>query len=159
MAKEIERKWVLNFAHAIEMIAQNQCETKRIRQFYTQTEPDEIRYREVETETGRQYFKTVKSGSGISREETETEVSREEVDEACSDIVGNLIKKTRVEVLGLEVDFYHDDRLIGLVVAEKEFGSIKEANTYQFPIPGMAFDVTNDKRYKNKSLAMNGKPE
>ncbi len=163
MAMEIERKWLLSFEQAIEFVAKENCKTERISQFYTVVENDrEVRYREVWSgdvmATNSKFYRTEKTGSGLSRVENEIEIPRCEINDEHQHKVGNHIDKVRVHCAGLEIDFYTSPDLVGMVTAEKEFETIDEANAYHPPAGLCTLDVTDDKRFKNKSLALHGRP-
>ena len=55
-----------------------------------------------------------------------------------------------------ELDVYHGE-LTGLVTVEVEFSSLEEAESFS-PPAWFGEDITEDKRYKNKNLARNGRP-
>ncbi len=108
--------------------------------------------------TNAKFYRTEKTGSGLSRAENEIEIPRSEIDDEYQQKVGNHIDKVRVHCAGLEIDFYSSPELIGMVTAEKEFETVDEANAYHPPAGLCALDVTDDKAYKNKNLALFGKP-
>jgi len=75
--------------------------------------------------------------------------------------LGKRVQKTRYEIPYnkkiIELDFYHDT-LDGLIIAEVEFSSEVESN--EFIIPNwFGEEVTENKFYKNKNLALFGKPK
>ena len=109
---------------------------------------------------GGRYYQTVKSGSGLVRNENESEISEEEFVEHWPDTKGKRIEKVRYEIkhddVTIELDIYSGD-LDGLAVAEVEFDSEEDSKLF---IPPEWFDreVTHDERYKNSNLALHGKP-
>lgn len=151
MAREVERKFLVSkeVLNTVTIL-----KTKDVEQFYVEISDErEVRYRKA----NGKYFRTIKEGNGIAREEIEVEVSEEEYSQALPQAVGNVIRKTRyVTDAGEEIDVYKES-FEGLVVLEMEFEDEEAASKY-VPPEG-AREVTNDKRYKNKYLALKGKPE
>lgn len=135
-------------------------ESKKVSQYYTKVEAaEEERYRAVNNE---KFYKTIKRGQGLVREEIEHEVTVEEYENNKEFKVGILIEKTRCilpytvegKVLTIEVDIYEGE-LEGLVVAEVEFESVGESEKFKNHKPSWFLrEVTEDKKYKNKNLAM-----
>ena len=117
---------------------------------------DEVRLRKK----GGRYYHTAKSGSGLVRQETEKEITEAEFIEQWTDTEGKRVRKVRYEIqhdeLTIELDIYSGN-LEGLVIAEVEFET--EEESYRFKPPEW-FDeeVTHDERYKNRNLALHGKP-
>jgi CYTH domain-containing protein len=110
------------------------------------------------------YFLTVKAyvdQSGMVREEREFWITEQEYNTLMKKIEGNIIYKTRYQGLDengvmFAIDIFKGD-LAGLAYYEVEFPSVEEANKYT-PPDWVGLDVTNDKRYKNGSLAQFGRP-
>jgi CYTH domain-containing protein len=135
-----------------------------IEQFYTEISDErEVRYRMTPTSV----TKTIKTGSGLSREEIETDCDSDEYMEQQANIVGNYIEKERVIVdrngHRISIDQYSRPPMHGWSIIEVEFDTEEEA--LEFTLPGDlldAFDeiveVTDDKRYKNKNIALYGFP-
>jgi CYTH domain-containing protein len=152
MSKEIERK----FRVTAELPGLSDPEP--IRQGYIAWTPDgtEVRVRR----RGTRYYLTVKRGSGLERDETEVLLSEGQFDALWPVAAQAAIEKTRgcAEVDGrrVEVDVY-GGALEGLVVAEVEFPSV-EASTAFSPPHWMGEEVTDDARYKNRALAVDGLP-
>jgi CYTH domain-containing protein/CHAD domain-containing protein len=101
---------------------------------------------------------TLKAGSGASRIELEWPIERARFDELWRHTKARRISKTRsADPLGdhiVEVDVFHDE-LSGLVIAEVEFDD--DASMAVFTPPTwFGPDVTDDVRYTNASMAMNG---
>lgn len=135
----------------------------------------EMRLRSKSNLWGERFFLTIKGKGSLSRNEYEVELPGE-VHAALSSlpIKGNTIKKRRYshtftipddEILAgytLELDVFDlDSDLKGLILLEIEFRSEEEALAFQLPHWLSAFapvDVTEDKRYGNASLAVNGLP-
>lgn len=109
---------------------------------------------------GDKYFQTVKSGGGKSRTELEVEITEEQFNALWGTTAGKRLEKTRYKIpheAGLiELDVYKGD-LTGLVTAEMEFKS--EDDSKKFVVPQwLGREATEDKRYKNQSLALHGIP-
>ena len=150
---EIERKFIVK-----EMPSEmpgNVC--KRIQQGYLAIEPNrEVRIRAID---GR-YFITVKTGTGLSRSEVETEITKVQFMGLWPLTSGRRIEKTRYEYRKGEDLFEFDafeGELEGLKIAEVEFASISASQQFRAP-RFLGEEVTEDERYKNKALAMEGLP-
>jgi CYTH domain-containing protein len=105
---------------------------------------------------------TVKSSGGRRRVEEELDIEPERFERLWPLTEGRRIEKARYEIPAdeghvIELDVYAGD-LEGLVVAEVEFDSDEEAEAYA-PPPWFATEVTDDPRYKNQRLALEGAPE
>ena len=109
---------------------------------------------------GSRYMHTTKSGEGLVREESETVISKEEFEKHWPNTEGRRISKTRYDIkyedVLIELDVYSDD-LKDLIVAEVEFES-EELSSMFAPPQWFGKEVTDDERYKNKNLALYGKP-
>jgi len=107
---------------------------------------------------GHRYFQTVKSGSGLLRSEVEIELSQDQFEKLWQMTEEKRIEKIRYEIAysgtTIELDVFKG-MLQGLVVAEVEFISIEEANTF-IPPSWFSNEVTEDERYKNRNLALCG---
>lgn len=131
-----------------------------VRQGYLTIGDPEVRVRQK----GDKFFVTRKGGEGFIREEAEEEVSSEVFEILWPATVGKRIEKTRYELVGpdgyvWEVDEYHGS-LTGLFTAEVELPpETAEAVVLPAVKNVLITDVTDDKRYKNKKLAVNGLPE
>lgn len=162
---EIERKFYINsFDIPDEVLAELTHSGKHtfIRQGYLRVDDPEERVREKVSASGeRSYVRTIKSGSGLVRSEEEIDISPAEFFRAWGATEGRRVEKTRyrypmVGGLTAEIDFYSND-LIGLVTAEVEFPDLRSANEF-VPPKWFGKDVTEDARFKNKNLAVNGRP-
>lgn len=124
-------------------------------------EPGETRVRLARHPDGsEQAWLTKKSDGGLVRTETEVDLPVDEARALMSQAVGNVLEKVRHALplndgLVLEVDVYAG-ALAGLVVAEVELPSV---DTIAVLPEWLGTEVTEDKRYKNKSLAQKGLPE
>ena len=108
---------------------------------------------------GSSCYITVKSGHGISRSEHEAEISRAAFDALWPATEGRRLEKIRYEIPGsaglmFELDLYHG-KLQGLSTVEAEFDSMHSAEQFT-PPDWFGRDVTQDSRYGNYSLAVNG---
>ena len=104
---------------------------------------------------------TIKGGRGRARAEEEMEISRERFARLWDLTAGRRVEKTRYEIpadggLTIELDVYHGP-LEGLLTAEVEFGSEAQADTFSAP-DWFGRDVTGDDAYKNRRLAVDGRP-
>jgi adenylate cyclase len=104
---------------------------------------------------------TVKSAPGLERVEEEIPIDARQFESLWPLTEGRRIVKTRHLVplaggLTAEVDEY-GERLSGLWTAEIEFPSVEASEA--FPPPGwLGREVTGDKRYANRTLALRGAP-
>lgn len=105
-------------------------------------------------------FQTIKMGEGLSRTEIEIELSKAQFHALWPHTSGRRIQKSRytVPVDGhtAELDVFEGD-LAGLRLVEVEFAST-EASQRFFPPDWFGDEVTEDRRYANKWLAVNGIP-
>jgi adenylate cyclase len=104
---------------------------------------------------------TVKAGGGRVRVEEEIEIDSERFERLWPLTEGRRIEKTRYEIaagdgLTIELDVYAG-ALHGLVTAEVEFASEDAAEAFAAPA-WLGSDVTDDPRYKNQRLAVDGAP-
>jgi adenylate cyclase len=111
---------------------------------------------------GSQSTLTIKSGGTQERLEEEIEIDERRFRSLWPLTEGKRIRKRRYRIpagngLQIELDVY-GDALTGLVTAEVEFDSAAAAAA--FTAPGwLGRDVTDDPRYKNKRLAVDGLPD
>lgn len=156
---ELERKWLVREAPAEVRAAQGEP----IEQGYLAAEEGggEVRLRR---RAGR-CFITVKSTGGLVRRELETELSAEQFEALWPATEGRRVEKTRrvVELsehpgdLRLELDEYAG-QLAGLWVVEVEFPDEESARVFRAPA-WFGEEVTDRDEYRNRSLAINGRPE
>lgn len=154
MNNEIERKFLVN------EIPEDlyKYPSSHLSQGYLDAADDgtEVRIRRSED----RFFKTVKSGHGLERKEIETVIGSEVYDGLWPETAGMRIEKRRYEVPYeghiIELDIYLGD-LAGLIVAEVEFDSV-EASERFIPPSWFGKEVTNDPGYKNRNLAVYGRP-
>jgi CYTH domain-containing protein len=154
MSKEIEKKFLLRD------LPTGITNGIKILQGYLSASDPEVRVRAK----GEKFFLTKKSGEGFIREEEEYEISKEAFGILWSLTEDAKIEKTRYEITGengliWEIDEFQSPRLRGLFIAEIELPD----ETIDIKIPlavadVIEKDVTTDRRYKNKNLAINGFP-
>ena len=150
--KEIERKYLIRDICYIPKYVNK----SRIIQAYISINP-EIRIRKIDNT----YYRTEKYEGDIVREEKEYKLNAENFNSLLKKAIGIIIKKERYYVelsdkLMAEVDVYSKP-LAPLITAEVEFRTIDEAIHF---IPPKWFDreVTGEKAYNNKYLALYGAP-
>ncbi len=153
---EIERKFLIQYPDTAVLSKMDNCTVMEIEQSYISGGG---RIRKIVSQGKTCYIKTVKKHiSDIKREEKEWEISEAEyiaeLEEKAENT--NTIKKTRyaIEKNGFvyEIDVFDfwDDKAFMEVELESE--------TDSFPIPDFVTvikEVTEDKRYRNSSLAVN----
>ena len=152
---EIERKWVLD---AAPRRPADHVE-RRVEQGYVALDDDgaEVRVRRADDELTL----TIKSAPGLVRVEEELALTEAQFASLWELTRGRRVVKTRHLVplddgLTAEVDVY-EGTLSGLVTAEVEFSS-EEASAGFAPPEWLGREVTGDKRYANRSLAVDGLP-
>jgi CHAD domain-containing protein/CYTH domain-containing protein len=158
--KEIEKKYLLKDSILSLIEAHDLCGHK-ITQFYTTITPDKgVRYRQMDD----RYFKTIKQGTGASREEEETEIPEKKFHKKFKDRIKDPVKKTRYlfELEGKEyaIDVFKKG-LKGLYLLEVEFPTMEAFEAFNLPPFLQAYvikDVSYDESYKNKNMVLHGKP-
>jgi CYTH domain-containing protein len=130
-----------------------------IRQGYVAIEPGggEVRVRDRDGAA----VLTVKRGGGRTRVEQEIAIDADAFARLWPLTEGRRVEKRRhlvplADGLVAELDVYAGD-LEGLVVAEIEFHSEAQADAFAAP-PWLGAEVTEDGRYKNQRLALDGAP-
>ncbi len=117
----------------------------------------EIRLRHI---AGR-HFLTVKEGKGLARREVEVELDAVQFERLWPLTQGKRLEKVRHRSVHgdsvLEIDVYRGD-LEGLCLVEVEFNTTAAAENFQ-PPEWFGREVTLDERYKNRYLALHGRPE
>ena len=103
---------------------------------------------------------TVKRGGGLVRAEIEVPVDDRQAEALWRLTEGRRLEQVRKTVrrgeLLFEVDVY-SGALAGLVVAEVEFPDARTAAAF-VPPPWLGREVTGDRRYANRALAVDGLP-
>lgn len=146
---EIERKFLVTTFPGGEL------HTASLRQGYLTMATDsvELRLRQQDTE----YFMTLKSGCGLSRQEYETPINITQFETLWPATVGRRIEKTRHSGRLPDGQIFELDVFTGqlspLMLVEVEFISENAAKAF-IPPPWFGDEVTEDKRYKNKALAL-----
>jgi CYTH domain-containing protein len=155
MGTEIERKFLVDrLPDSLDVYPHT-----RIHQGYLIATDSGMELR-IRQKAGR-FYQTVKTGEGLSRTEIEIFLSKDQFDDLWPHTTGRRVSKMRFNVpVGdyvTELDRFEDD-LTGLLLVEVEFLSVEESRQFE-PPEWFGAEVTNDKRYKNKWLAINGVPE
>ena len=159
MGLEIERKFLLKNSQILDFLKDAGVVFKHleISQFYTKiTQNEEIRFRSEEDK----FIKTIKVGKDLIREENEEFCEKAEFKKALKNRIGRVITKDRyifrLNNNPCNIDVFKDS-LNGLCTFEIEFTDENEAVYFKLPPFLEQFcqaDVTCDKRYKNKFLAI-----
>ena len=153
MPNEVERKYLLAGLPDRSEIVFN-VEVAICQGYLSAGEP-EVRVRSK----GGRFYVARKSGEGLVREEEEVEVNERVFDILWPATQGVRVQKTRYEFIdpnGLtwEIDAYRDR---DLVIVEVELPSAETVPIIPPAISAvLVAEVTNDKRYKNKFLALVG---
>lgn len=150
---EIERKWLIDINNIPYNL--NDYDHLDIEQAYISFKPT-VRIRKIVNLD--QYILTIKSSSkdnGLSRQEYELNISKEEYDNLLTKKEGNILYKTRYKVpfneYTYEIDIFHN-QYEGLAYVEVEFNTIEQAK--QFKAPSWALqELTGSRIYTNASLA------
>jgi len=151
--KEIERKFLIET-----LPPQFQSLTpRRVRQGYAIVAKDiELRLRS----NGGMYSQTIKRGGGLQRDEVEIELTEKQFTALYPLTEGRVVEKERYilneDGYEMVVDVFHG-ALTGLMTAEIEFTSVAESQAFT-PPKWFGDEVTEDERFKNKNLAVFGKP-
>jgi CYTH domain-containing protein len=149
VSREIERKFL------VKRLPTNlrQYHSRTIEQGYlaAKTDGTQIRLRK----SGRHHSLTIKRGRGISRQEIEIDLTRDQFEELWPATAGCRLTKTRYDIpFGrhtIEIDVYRG-RNEGLVVAEVEFRDETECKRFH-PPDWFAAEVSGKSRYSNVRLA------
>jgi adenylate cyclase len=152
---EIERKWRLSEIPS-DVIFEK---TSTIQQGYIVTKNGELRIRKVD----KAAVITIKGEGALVRNEWEQPLPDWAFDILKNQTIGRVIDKQRHTLVlnnrVCELDEYQGD-FAGLVILECEFPNMSDAKRYELPKDWMTVsrEVTHDKRYKNKSIALKGIP-
>ena len=157
--KEIERKWLVD-RDRIPYDLEKEADKYELTQTYLNFSP-EVRVRNI---SDKRYIMAIKTGltetKGLTRSETQYDITKEEYEHLLTKKEGETIHKTRyqIKVDGTTwcFDFFHE-QLDGLTYMEIEFPTEKEANAFEAP-EWVGKDVTNNIDYKNQKLAQYGIP-
>jgi CYTH domain-containing protein len=151
---EIERKFLVATMPQLQDL-----EAFQVRQGYLTAAVDTV---EIRLRQKREVcFLTLKSGAGLQRLEHEILIDRSQFDALWPATEGRRIEKIRYvghlnDQQVFELDVF-SDRLASLVLVEVEFPSLEAATAFISP-EWFGVEVTDDKRFKNGALAMNGLP-
>lgn len=154
MSTEIERKFLV-----ADLPDLNNAQKAVVRQGYLTVPEDstELRLRQKDDS----YFLTLKGGGGLVRVEREAEISAAQFETFWPETQGRRVEKERFtgtlkDGRTFELDVFLGD-LAPLRLVEVEFATESEALSF-VPPAWFGADLTEDKRYKNKMLAINGAP-
>jgi CYTH domain-containing protein len=144
---EIERKYLLKEIPA--NLSDYPC--RQIEQAYLSTNPV-LRIRRLDED----YILTYKSSGLLARQEVELPLTKESYAHLLSKADGTIISKSRYviplnDTLKIELDLFHDS-LEGFIMAEVEFPSLEEANSF-VPPAWFLKDVTMDSSFHNSTLS------
>ena len=156
---EIEKKWLVDINKIPYDLSK--ADITKIEQTYICFSP-EIRVRRLNN--GQSYTFAVKTGitaDGMTRNELEEEITKEEYESMVKKQEGNTINKTRYQIYDegyiYAIDIFSGD-LAGLAYLEVEFENQEDANKFETP-DWVKRDVTADLNYKNGYLARFGIPD
>lgn len=159
MPKEIERRFLLTQVPS-DFVFHPSYYTQQayVRIDETSGIEERVRYR-LTPDDHASYMRCRKQGSGLTRIETETPVSKLEFAQALVDRIGSQInKRVYYELHDLRwIEFHIFMSHRPLMTIEVEFKSEEEAVAYQ-PPDWFGREVTNDPRYHGASIALNGVP-
>ncbi|NLC28743.1 MAG: CHAD domain-containing protein, partial [Campylobacteraceae bacterium] len=160
MSIEIERRFRLDSQELLHRLQEEglRLDYTYLRQVYTLIEPELTeRYRN----SGKKITKTIKKGSGLTRQEHEEEASEETFKIACSNALGKMIQKERYsfKLQGFEacIDCF-EGFLDGLFILEVEFPDVNSANNFTLPHFVKAKEITSKGAFTNAMLALYGVP-
>lgn len=151
-AIEIERKFLVATMPDLSTASRSS-----LRQGYLTVPADSVEVRLRQSDD--RFVLCVKTGSGIIRGEREIEIDGKQFDTLWPQTEGRRIEKTRWtgpldDGLTFELDVFAGD-LEPLAVVEVEFASAQQAEAFT-PPDWFGRDVSLDKRFGNKSLAISG---
>lgn len=151
-AIEIERKFLVATMPDLSTASRSS-----LRQGYLTVPEDSVEVRLRQSDD--RFVLCVKTGSGIIRGEREIEIDGKQFDTLWPQTEGRRIEKTRWtgpldDGLTFELDVFAGD-LEPLAVVEVEFASAQQAEAFT-PPDWFGRDVSLDKRFGNKSLAISG---
>ena len=145
---EIERKFLIKSLPAdLESHAFHTIE-----QAYLCTDPV-VRVRREDDD----YYMTYKGKGFLARDEYNLPLNKEAYEHLLAKADGNIITKKRYLIpiegtaLIIELDIF-EGKFEGTVIAEVEFSSVEEANSFTAP-EWFGADVTEDKRYSNSYMS------
>lgn len=147
LTMEIERKYLVS--HIPDNLSEYHC--RQIEQGYLSTNPV-VRVRRDNDE----YYLTYKGKGMMVREEYNLPLNREAYEHLIQKADGNVIAKKRYEIPDntghtIELDIF-EGVFAGTVLAEVEFDSVEEADSYVAP-EFFIKDVTTDPQYHNSNMS------
>ncbi|HRN81011.1 MAG TPA: CYTH domain-containing protein [Nitrosomonas europaea] len=146
---EIERKFL------VATFPDGELHAVPLRQGYLTTPTDSIELRL--RQQGTEYFMTLKSEGGLSRQEYEIQIDVTQFEMLWPATEGRRVEKTRYSGKLPDGQLFELDVFAGhlspLMLVEVEFLSEDAAQAF-IPPPWFREEVTEDKRYKNKALAL-----
>jgi len=159
--KEIEKKYLLKDS-ILSLIHKLGLKKYKISQFYTTITADKgVRYRQMDD----RYFKTIKDGTGVSRDEEEVEISERKFQKKLKDRIKEPIRKNRYifHFKGKEysIDVFKK-AFKGLYILEIEFPTMEDFEQFELPSileSHVIKDVSFNESFKNKSMVLDGKPQ
>jgi len=165
--KEIERKFLVNESE-IPFDLVNMPYQDIVQGYMTSTENDlsfrvrNVLYRNKNGEPiGEEWFQTIKSKGTKVRDEYEIRLLREQFSKLWRLCDRTSVHKLRYdppcEVGRMDLDCFKND-LRGLWLVEVEFDSLDECDSFM-PPKWFGKEVTEDVRYSNLQLALNGIPK
>ncbi|MDD2868347.1 CYTH domain-containing protein [Neomegalonema sp.] len=151
---EIERKFLLATPPPLEGL-----KAEEIRQGYVTAAGDSIELRL--RSKGEAWFLTLKSEGILSRVEREVEITRAQFERLWPATEGRRVEKTRHmgrldDGTLFEFDLF-SGALAPLLLVEVEFPSLEAARAF-VPPDWFGAEVTEDRRFRNRSLADHGAP-
>ncbi|WP_050603570.1 CYTH domain-containing protein [Ruegeria sp. 6PALISEP08] len=154
MSKEIERKFLVA---AVPDLSKTQIAVVRQGYLTALDDSTELRLRQKNDA----FFLTLKGGGGLVRVEREAQITAEQFETFWPETEGRRVEKERYtgqlpDGLMFELDIFSGD-LAPLRLVEVEFDSEQDAEAF-VPPKWFGTDVTEDKRYKNKTMATKGIP-
>ncbi|MEQ9297212.1 MAG: CYTH domain-containing protein [Cyclobacteriaceae bacterium] len=156
MATEIERKYLIT------TLPENLLDERKVNpilQGYIAVHEDktEVRIRRF----GGQYWQTIKSPGHLSRLEFELPIDKKLFHELWPLTEGRNLEKSRYNIpyreKVIELDVY-SGHLTGLMVAEVEFESMEECDSFTPPV-WFGEEISGERKYKNFVLSSEGLPE
>ena len=109
---------------------------------------------------GTKFYQTLKSAGKLKRNEIELTLTKDQFEVLWPVTRGKNLIKYRYYIdngkYTVELDVFKGDHE-GLVIAEVEFPSEEESNIFE-PPSWLGREVTDDERYQNSWLAVNGMP-
>ncbi len=155
---EIEKKFLLPPCKAKRYLKAlgKKYKKEHIIQYYAKN----MRFRKI----GDRYWRTIKRGQGIIREEIEKPIAKSEFYAMMDQREGELIEKYRYTFRYKKHTYEMDEfegHLKGLLYLENEFDSLEAAQEFTPPKKIQKFildEVTDDPAFTNRSLALFGMP-